>query len=380
MNFEKIDFLNKLYHKIIGFIDSILIKQSLSPLIILKRFLIQFKADVIYLIEDANWAIKSVGKYITYNLKKSGLIIAEYDRRYFSKNKIIHYGSINCILRENAIFKVHESNSNILTFFHVSSDDYYIKYIPYLNKKIDLIHTSNNITKEKLIELGFEADKIVVIPLGIDLSIFRRFNQQKKIKLKDKLKIPQEKIIIGSFQKDGVGWDEGLEPKLVKGPDIFCEVVRKLNEVFDVHIFLTGPARGYVKRKLEGYKIPFTHIIVDKYKDMVNCYNILDLYLITSRIEGGPLALLECMATGVPVVSTKVGMAPEIIKSDINGFLAEIDNVNQLFQFSCELIRNKELREKLIYNGFSTVKNYSWEKISKQYHRKLYKKFLLKRD
>ena len=41
-----------------------------------------------------------------------------------------------------------------------------------------------------------------------------------KNKLYIKYKIPKDKIIIGSFQKDGVGWEEGNEPKLIKGPDI----------------------------------------------------------------------------------------------------------------------------------------------------------------
>ena len=189
MNYINPRFLNKIYNKIIKWIDSVLINQSISLLVILKRFIVRFKVKVIFLIEDANWAIKIVAVNITYNLKKLGLIDVEFDRRYFGKNKIIHYGSINCILRENAIIRVNNSNKHILTFFHVSSDDYYIKYIPYLKKKIDLVLTPNNITKKKLIELGFEPDKIVVIPLGIDLSIFKKVNQNIRKKLREKFKL-----------------------------------------------------------------------------------------------------------------------------------------------------------------------------------------------
>ena len=38
-------------------------------------------------------------------------------------------------------------------------------------------------------------------------------------------------------------------------------------------------------------------------------YNILDLYLVTSRIEGGPQAILECALTKTPILSTDVGVA-----------------------------------------------------------------------
>ena len=99
--------------------------------------------------------------------------------------------------------------------------------------------------------MGFDEKKIVVIPLGIDLKNFINYPKTKKLQLKKRFKLPSEKIIIGSFQKDGIGWVKGLEPKFIKGPDIFCEVVKKLRDKFDIHVFLTGPARGYVKNKLE---------------------------------------------------------------------------------------------------------------------------------
>ena len=51
--------------------------------------------------------------------------------------------------------------------------------------------------------------------------------------------------------------------------------------------------------------------------DVVNkLYNILDLYLVTSRVEGGPQAILECGANKTPIISTNVGVAPEILQKD----------------------------------------------------------------
>ena len=42
-------------------------------------------------------------------------------------------------------------------------------------------------------------------------------------------------------------------------------------------------------------------------------YNILDLYIVTSRLEGGPQAILECAVSKTPIISTNVGVAPEIL-------------------------------------------------------------------
>ena len=49
---------------------------------------------------------------------------------------------------------------------------------------------------------------------------------------------------------------------------------------------------------------------------MNELYNILDLYLITSRLEGGPQALVECGQTKTPVISTDVGIARQILAKE----------------------------------------------------------------
>jgi glycosyltransferase involved in cell wall biosynthesis len=56
---------------------------------------------------------------------------------------------------------------------------------------------------------------------------------------------------------------------------------------------------------------------------MVEFYQGLDACICASRVEGGPHSLLEASACGVPVISTRVGLAPELIDSGSNGLLVE---------------------------------------------------------
>jgi len=361
---------------ILNFINYLIKKYNKSYLFKLKRFLLGITAKVIIVVEEGSWAIELVGKYISENLKNLNLINTELINPQIFKNRIIHFGSINCLITKNGLYKAHKSNKIVLTWFHISPTDKRIKLIPVINKSIDVVHTSNSITANQLNQYGFDEKKIVIIPIGIDLTAFKPFDNKKRKEIKKKYKIPKDKIIIGSFQKDGVGWGEGLEPKLIKGPDILCEVIRRIHNDFNIHIFLTGPARGYVKKKLEEYKISYTHVFFENYLDIVECYNVLDLYLVTSRIEGGPQAILEGMATGVPIVTTKVGMAPEIVKDKINGCITEVEDVDTLYLYSAEIIKNEELRKKIIKNGLKTVKNYGWEIITRSYFEKIYKKLL----
>jgi glycosyltransferase involved in cell wall biosynthesis len=238
------------------------------------------------------------------------------------------------------------------------------------------VHTACTITKEKLIRYGFDAEKIVLIPLGLDLNTFKPCSSEQKQMLKEKLRLPKDKLIIGSFQKDGQGWGEGNDPKLEKGPDVFCDTVEQIAHKYPVHVLLTGPARGYVKKRLQDAGISFTHDYLKEYKNIIEYYQALDLYIVSSREEGGPMAILECMASGIPFVTTPVGMVPDIIKDRYNGLVTTSVNSAELAQKACELVESSNLKEQIIQNGLIVVKDYDWDKISQRYYNALYSKLL----
>jgi glycosyltransferase involved in cell wall biosynthesis len=136
--------------------------------------------------------------------------------------------------------------------------------------------------------------------------------------------IGEHQLCIGSFHKDGDGWGDGNTPKMIKGPDILLQTIARVARERPVFVLLTGPARGFVKQGLAKLGVPFAHDWVDDYRDLPARYAALDAYLNPSREEGGPKGLLEAMASGVPVVSTRVGMAPDVIASGTSGDLAEV--------------------------------------------------------
>ncbi len=49
--------------------------------------------------------------------------------------------------------------------------------------------------------------------------------------------------------------------------------------------------------------------------------------MIASRQEGGPKAALEAMATGVPLVTTRVGQAADLVEDGANGWMVEVEDV-----------------------------------------------------
>ena len=81
----------------------------------------------------------------------------------------------------------------------------------------------------------------------------------------------------------------------------------------DVAIILTGYRRDYLIHELEKLKIKYYYFDKATQTQVNDLYNCLDLYVVSSRVEGGPQAILECAITKTPIISTDVGIASQIL-------------------------------------------------------------------
>lgn len=330
-----------------------------------------------YIVEARDWAIKQVGVSLVHALKSLRLFEARISYTPVGvRNQLIHFGSVNTFFRAGSVVRPHASNKIILTWFHVEPrDDHRLGLLKDAIDRLEKIHTSCQITKHRLIQAGIEPTKIHVIPLGVDLDLFHPVSNEDRVVARQWLGIPDDRFVIGSFQKDGVGWGTGMEPKLVKGPDVFVDVVDRLRDVRPF-VLLTGPARGYIKSELEKRHIEYLHVYPKDFRGLSKMYHALDLYLITSRVEGGPLSLLEAWASGIPVVSTRVGMVADIAHDSKTALLAEVDDVDTLVAHAKKVLEDPHLREHMITQALEETKNYSWEEIAHRYVDELYRPFV----
>lgn len=199
------------------------------------------------------------------------------------------------------------------------------------HERIDRVQASHKQMLNVILQTGIDPHKVYLIPIGINLDLFPLRTSGDKERARGELGIPKSAFVIGSFQKDGVGWGEGNEPKFVKGPDVFLSVMRELrSRIPELFVLLSAPGRGYVKQGLTKIGIPFKHVYLKEYPNIHQLYQALDLYLVTSRQEGGPKAILESMASGVPIVSTRVGQAADIILHEQNGWIVEVEDPDAL--------------------------------------------------
>jgi len=220
-------------------------------------------------------------------------------------------------------------------------------------QRIQVSHTEMN---NLVLSSGIDSKKVFLIPIGINPDYFIPQTPKLRWQARERYRIPQHSVVIGSFQKDGVGWGEGMEPKLVKGPDVFVNTLSVLkSKIPDLFVLLSGPARGYVKAGLEKKGIPYQHHFLENYQDIGSLYHCLDLYMVTSREEGGPKSILESMASGVPIVTTCVGQAMDIVRHGENGWMVNSDNIDGLADCAEYVVSHPVQREKIVEMGLLTV-------------------------
>ncbi|MFA7209282.1 MAG: glycosyltransferase [Parcubacteria group bacterium] len=231
------------------------------------------------------------------------------------------------------------------------------KKIHRLKKLIDIWISPNSKTHTFIEKYGL---KTIQIPFLIDKDIFLKLGKSKndlaKILDIDQKKI-QGRILIGSFQRDSLGSDLS-KPKWQKDPDLLIEIMKKLpKEKF--LLILAGPRRHYVINKCREFNIPCLFVgnenpINANYDDILEnnlppekinlLYNLIDAYLVTSKSEGGPKAILECATTKTLIFSTDVGLAKDILTED---FIYNRENLTPLIQKIIEISGNNDQADSL---------------------------------
>ena len=199
------------------------------------------------------------------------------------------------------------------------------------HREIDRVQVTNREMEELVLETGMAREKVHRIPIGIDVDAFPLRSPQSVGDARRRFGLPASAFVVGSFQKDGVGWGEGLEPKLIKGPDVLLSVAERLRDLVpELWFLLTGPSRGFVRSGLERLGIPYRHALLDDVDAVVTAYEAIDVCVVASRDEGGPRAVLESMATGVPLVTTRVGQAADLVQHGVNGWMVDVGDVEAL--------------------------------------------------
>ncbi len=241
-----------------------------------------------------------------------------------------------------------------------------------LMDRSDALIAVSKYTVDELTELyGIDEKKIHVIYNGVDINKFKpRINKselRQEFGLEDKQKII---LFVGRLYHR-----KGLEILLHSIPPV-------LQEFSDVKFAISGTGfkekeeslRELAKKLDIEEHVTFLGYVPDEKLPFL--YAASDVFVLPAIYENFPFAILEAQATGLPVISTKVGGIPEFLTDNENGFLTEPGNSTQLTQRILDLLQNPKLTKEIGARGRNLIKEkLSWRLITGQvinlYHKLL---------
>jgi len=212
-------------------------------------------------------------------------------------------------------------------------------------------------------------NKKKVIPNGIDVSLYGKSALKHRDEIRKKYHINDGEILIGTVGRLSKEKNQLLFLKAVK------RIVEKHSNVKTL-IIGDGPKKDelfkYVDDEGLKEKVIFTGII----SDILPVYQALDLFVLSSITEGVPMAILEAMASKVPVIATCVGGIPDIITNNDTGLLVNSKDTDTLRKHIEDLIKDQDKQRRLRESAYDYVKaNYSLKNMCDAY-RKVYDEVL----
>jgi O-antigen biosynthesis protein len=183
------------------------------------------------------------------------------------------------------------------------------KYAGHFNRVL----VENREVLEWLIAAGESPEKIVQIPSGVDLDAFHP--QPKPTRILAELGVEHSAFI--------AGYSGRLAEE--KDPEAFLEIARRCRSQSWLVFLMTGagPLTDRVRRRIERLALGKSLRFLGQVENVSDYMSAYDVLVLPSRFDGRPIAVLESLALGVPVIASRVGALPDLIQEGVTGFLCE---------------------------------------------------------
>lgn len=269
---------------------------------------------------------------------------------YFTWNikRVKHYGITIATIHDLIALRTEMENQQIV--------DDQRNDLGFTIRNCDYIITVSEASKNDIIcEFDYPADKIKVVPNGIDFKHFnKKVSEEKLSHIRQKYNLPEKFILyLGGMRKH-----KNIE-RLIEAYALLPIDVKKK---YKLVITKGTPALKelVLKKHLESY-VFFISFVNEE--DKVGLYQLASLYAYVSLYEGFGLPVIEAQAAGTPVLTSNVSSLPEIAGD--SALCVTPTNVSEISEGLKAILTNEELRRKLIEKGYKNASVYSNENAGK---------------
>jgi glycosyltransferase involved in cell wall biosynthesis len=207
---------------------------------------------------------------------------------------------------------------------------------------------------QRLLNSGVAATKIRTIANGIDVEPFERALPSPALNF-------DGNKVIGMVAR--LDLQKGFEC-LLRAAHQLCGIFPALKVV----IAGEGPDRQAIENMIQRFGLQSSVILAGHHSDMPGIYAAIDIFVLPSLNEGLPMTILEAMAASKPVIATRVGAIPSVIKEGETGLLVDPGDADGLRDALARLLSDSDLCQRLGAAGHDWVRrNYTSEAMAMKY-------------
>lgn len=223
----------------------------------------------------------------------------------------------------------------------------------FLAKKSDKIIAISELQKNELVN-SFkicEAEKINVVPLGLDLSKFSIERESKRLQFRNQYKIADDEIAIGIIGR----------LVSIKNHDLFIKAIKiaseKTEKKIKAIIIGDGELKPLLLQKVNQLALNHLFIFTSWIKNIDTALAGLDIVALSSLNEGTPVSLIEAQAAGKAIVSTQVGGVLDTVKENETALICKDFDPETFAEKLLQIIENPALAYELGEKGQEFVLN-----------------------
>jgi glycosyltransferase involved in cell wall biosynthesis len=205
-------------------------------------------------------------------------------------------------------------------------------------KRVSAVVALTSETYQEALSFGFSQDQVHIFGNGLDTSVFAPRTEGQKSETRLQLNLPDNlyMIFVGRLAS------EKDLPILISA---WSNVPSDLHDKWSLIIVGEGNERTLLEQLIREKSLTSTVRLVGYQSNISSWLSIASAFVLTSKREGLSNTMLEALSTGLPVITTEISGAKELVKNPGTGWVVPVGDVDALTGAFVDCMQDHQLRE-----------------------------------